>query len=217
MHFAGGEGPQHSPVSGPHLQPPWGMVTNPNTEGSGWVPPYLAFFFILPSPMNAEETEVWKCWVADQTPGRLSIAQLRTVKAMVFPVQMWELDHKEDWVLKNWYFWIVVLEKTLESPLDCKEINSVNSKENQPWMFTGRTDAETPILWPPDAKSWLIRKEPDARKDWMQEEKWATEDEMIAWHHWLNGNESEQTLGDSEGQRSLTCCSSWGHKDSDVT
>ena len=104
---------------------------------------------------------------------------------------MWELDHKEGWVLKNGCFWTVVLEKTLESPLDCKEIKPVNPKGNQPWIFIGRTDAEAgaPIVWPPDAKSQLTRKDPDAGKDWRQEEKGTTEDEMVGWHHWLNGHE----------------------------
>ena len=122
-------------------------------------------------------------------------------------VRMWELDHKEGWVLKNWCFWTVVLEKTLESPLDCKEIKPVNRKGNRPWIFIGRTDveAETPILWPPDAKSQLIGKDPDAEKDWGQEEKGMMEDEMVGWHHWLNGHDFEQTQGDSEGQGSLAC------------
>ena len=95
--------------------------------------------------------------------------------------QMWELDHKESWAPKNWCFWTVVLEKTLKSPLDCKEIQPVNPKGNQSWIFIGKTDgeAEVPILWPPDAKSWLIGKDPDAGKDWKQEEKWVTEDEMV--------------------------------------
>ena len=116
---------------------------------------------------------------------------------------MWELDQKESWVLKSWCFQIVVLEKTLESPLDCKEIKPVNPKGNQPWIFIGRTDAEAeaPILWPPGVKSWLIGKSPDAGKDWRQKEKCMTEDSMVRKHHWLNGHESEQTLGDREGQR----------------
>ena len=106
-------------------------------------------------------------------------------------VWMRELDYKESWVPKNWCFWIVVLEKTLESPLDCKEIQPVHPKGDQPWLFIGKTDveAETPILWPPDAKSWLIGKDPDAGKDRGQEEKGITEDEMVGWHHWLNGHE----------------------------
>ena len=104
---------------------------------------------------------------------------------------MWELDHKEGWGPKNWCFWTVVLEKIPESPLDCKEIQSVNPKGNQSWIFIGRTDAEaeTPKLWPPDAKSWLIWKDPNAGKDWGQEEKETTEDEMVGWHHRLNGHE----------------------------
>ena len=115
------------------------------------------------------------------------------VKAMFFSsshVWMWELDHREDWEWKNWCFWTVVLEKTLESPLDCQEIQPVHPKGDQPWMVIGRTDveAETPILWPPDAKSWLIWKDPDAGKDWGQE-KGTTKDEMVGWHHWLNGYE----------------------------
>ena len=183
---------------------------------------------------------------------------------------MWELDHKEGWVPKNWCFPAVVLEKTLESPLtarrsnlsnikeispeyslegrmlkllwrrlsteelillncgvgedsweslDCKETKSVNPRGNPSWIFIGRTaaDAETPILWPPDAKNWLIGKDPDAGKDWRQEEKGTTEDEMAGWHHWLNGHEFEQVLGVGDGQGSLACCSPWGHKESDMT
>ena len=106
-------------------------------------------------------------------------------------VWMWDLDYKESWVPKNWCFWTVVLKKTLESPLDCKEIQPVHPKGDQPWLFIGRTDieAETLILWPPDAKSWLIWKDPDAGKHCEQEEKGMTEDEMVRWHHWLNGHE----------------------------
>ena len=115
---------------------------------------------------------------------------------------IWELDCKEGWVPKNWCFWTVVLEKTLESPLDCKEIKPVHPKGNQLWIFIGRTDAEAgaPILWPPDEKNWLIRKDPDAGQDRRQEEKGTTEDETIGWHYWLNGCEFQQTPGDSEGQ-----------------
>ena len=127
---------------------------------------------------------------------------------------MWEMDHKEGWALKNWCFWIVVLEKTLESPLDCKDIKPVYPQGNQPWVFFGRTDtdAEVPILWPSDAKSQLIGKDPDAGKEWRQEEKGTTEDEMVVRHHQLNEHEFEQTLRDSEGQGSLVCCSPWGHR-----
>ena len=140
-------------------------------------------------------------------------------KLWFFHVQLWELEYKESWVPKNWCFWTVVLEKTLESPLDCKEIQPVHSKGNQSWIFIGRTDVETetPILWPPDAKSWLIGKDPEAGKDWGQEEKGTTEDEMVGWHYRLNGHEFEQALGYGEGQGSLVCCSPWGHKESDMT
>ena len=130
---------------------------------------------------------------------------------------MWDLDHKESWVLKNWCFWTVVLKKTLESPLDSKKIKSVHSKGNESLMFTGRTEAEAPILWPPAVKGWLIRKDPDAGKNWRQEEKGTTEDEVVGWHHWLDGHEFEQGLGISDGQGSLACCSLWGHKESDTT
>ena len=127
---------------------------------------------------------------------------------------MWDLDCEESWAPKNWCFWTVVLEKTLESPLDCKEIQPVHSKGDQSWVFFGRTDAkaETPVLWPPHAKSWLIGKDSDARRDWGQEEKGTTEDEMAGWHHWLNGREFEWTPGVSNGQAGLVCCNSWGHR-----
>ena len=121
---------------------------------------------------------------------------------------MWELDCEEIWMLKNWCFWTVVLEKTLESPLDCKEIQPVHPREDQSWVFIGRTDAEaeTPVLWPPDAKSWLIGKDPDSGRDWGQEEKGTTEDEMAGWHHQLDGREFEWTLGVGDGQGGLACC-----------
>ena len=132
---------------------------------------------------------------------------------------MWELDYKESWVLKNWCFWTVVLEKTLESPLDCKEIQPVHPQGDQSWVFIGRTDveAETLILWPPDAKSWFIGKDPDAGKDWGQEEKGTTEDEMVGWHHQLNGHRFGWTLGVSDGQGGLVCCCLWGYKELDTT
>ena len=134
-------------------------------------------------------------------------------------VWMRELDCKEGWVLKNWWFWTVVLEKTLESPLDCKEMKPVNPKGNQSWIFIGRTDtgAEAPILWPPDARNWLIGKDPDAGQNWRQEAKGTTEDKMVGWHHRLDGHEFEQVLGDGEGQGSLACCRPWGRKESDMT
>ena len=128
------------------------------------------------------------------------------------------MDYKESWAQKNWYFWTVVLEKTLESPLDCKEIQPVHPKGDQSWVFIGRTDVEakTPILWPPDAKSWLIWKDPDAGKDWGQE-KGTTEDKMVGWHHLLNGHGFGWTPGVSDGQGVLSCCSSWDHKELDTT
>ena len=128
-------------------------------------------------------------------------------------VWMWELDYKESWVPKNWCLWIVVLEKTLESPLDSKEIKPGNPKGNQPWMFIGRTDAEAeaPILWLPAVKSWLIGKDPDVGKDWWQKEKGVTEDEIVGWHHRFNGHDFEQTLGNGEGLGSLVWCSPLGH------
>ena len=131
---------------------------------------------------------------------------------------MWELDYKESCVLKNWYFWTVMLEKTLESPLDCKEIQPVHPKGDQSWVFIGRTDieAETPIFWPPDVKNWLIWKDSDAGKDWGQEEKGMTEDEMVVWHHWFNWHEFGWTPGVGDGQGGLACCGSWGHKESDT-
>jgi len=134
-------------------------------------------------------------------------------------VQMWELGNKKDWALKNWCLRTVVLEKTLESPLNSKEVKPAHPKGNQPWIFIGRTDAEAEalILCPPDAKSWLIGKDLAAGKDWGQEEKGTTEDEMTGWHHRLDGRECEQTPGDSEGQGSLACCSPWGHKELDMT
>ena len=143
-------------------------------------------------------------------------------KAMVFPVVMYGCESrtiKKAEHQKNWCFWTVVLEKTLESPLDYKDIQPVNPKGNQCWIFIGKTNAEAdaPILRLPNEKNWLIGKDPDAEKDWKQEEKEVTEDEMIGWHHWLNGHESEEALGAGDGQGSLVCCSSWGGKESDTT
>ena len=130
-------------------------------------------------------------------------------------VWMWELDHKEGWALKSWRLRTVVLEKSLESPLDSKEIQPVNPKGNQPWIFFGWSGAEASILLPPDEECWLMGKDLDAGKDWGQK-KVVAEDEMVGWHHWLPGHEFEQTLGDSEGQGSLACCSSLGCKESDM-
>ena len=133
--------------------------------------------------------------------------------------QMWELDHKDGWKSKNWRFWTVVLKKTVESPLECKVTKPVNPKGNQLWMFIGKTnvEAEAPVVWPPDTKSQLIKKDPDAGKDWRQEEKGTTKNEMVGWHHQLNRHEFKQALGNDEGQGSLVCCSPWGHKEPDMT
>ena len=144
------------------------------------------------------------------------------VKAMVFPVamyvQMWELHQKQGWALKNWCFQIVMLEKTQEC-LGLQGDKPVNPKGNQCWIFIGRTDAEdeAPVLWPPNKKSQLIGKDPDAGKDWRQEEKRVTEDEMVGWHHRISGHKFAQTQSDSEGQRSLVCCRPWDHKEWDTT
>ena len=133
-------------------------------------------------------------------------------------VWIWELDCEESWALKNWCFWTVVLVKTLESPLNCKEIQPVHSKD-QPWVFFGSNDAkaETPVLWPLHAKSWLIGKDSDAGRDWVQEEKGMAEDEMTGWHHRLNGHEFEWTPGVGDGQGVPVCCNSWDRKESDTT
>ena len=146
--------------------------------------------------------------------------KVHLVKAMVFPVVMYGC---ESWTwrklsTKNWCFWTVVLEKTLESPLDCKEIQPVPSEGDQPWVFFRRNDAkaETPVLWPPHEKSWLFGKDSGSGRDWGQE-KGTTEDEMAGWHHWLDGRESEWTPGDGDGQGGLACCDSWGRKELDTT
>ena len=148
--------------------------------------------------------------------------KVHLVKAMVFPVVMYGCESctgEEGWALKNWCFWTVVLEKTLGSPWDCKEIQPVHSEGDQPWDFFGRNDAEaeTPVLWPPHLKSWLTGKDSDAGRDWGQEEKGTTEDEMAGWHHWLNGCDSEWTPGVGDRQGGLACCNSWGRKELDTT
>ena len=150
------------------------------------------------------------------------VNKVHLVKAMVFPVVMygcesWTIKKAEHW--RNWCFWTAVLEKTLESPLDCKEIQPVHPKGDQSWVFIGRTDveAETPILWPPDARNWATGKDPDPGKDWGQEEKGTTGDEMVGWHHRLSGDEFEQAVGVGDRQESLVRCSPWGHKQSDTT
>ena len=149
------------------------------------------------------------------------LTKVHLVKAMVFPVVvwMWELACEESWVPKNWCFWTVVLEKTLESPLDCREIQPVHPKGDQSWVFFGRNNAKakTPILWPPHAKSWLIGKDSDAGRDWGLEEKGMTEDEMAGWHHRLDGREFQWSPGVGDGQGGLACCNSWGCKELDTT
>ena len=135
------------------------------------------------------------------------------------PVQMWELDHKKGWVLKNWYFRTVVVKKFIKSPLHSENIKPINPKGNQPWIIIGRTDAEAqaPILWPPDAKSWLTVKDPDAGKDWGKKGKGKTEDKIVEWYHQHSGHEFEQTPRDSEGQGSLARCCPWGRKELNMT
>ena len=147
--------------------------------------------------------------------------KVRLVKAMVFPGVMygcesWTVKKAECWRIDGFELWCW---RTLESPLDCREIQLVHPKGDQSWAFTGRTDveAEALVLWPCDAKSWLIWKDPDAGKDWRQEEKGTTEDEIVGWHHWLNGHEFEQALGVGDGQGGLACCSPWGRKELDMT
>ena len=144
------------------------------------------------------------------------------VKATVFSsghAWMWGLDCEESWALKNWCFWTVVLNKTLESPLDCKEFQPVHSEGDQPWVFFGRNDAkaETPVLCPLHATSWLTGKDSDAGRGWGQEEKGMTEDEMAGWHHRLYGRKFEYTPGVGDGKGGLVCFGSWGHKESDMT
>ena len=146
------------------------------------------------------------------------LTKVHLVKAMFFPVDMYGCESwtiKKSWVLKNWCSWTVVLERILQSPLDCKELQPVHPKGNLSWIFIGRTDAEaeTPVLWPPDVKNWLIGKDPDTGKGWRQE-KGMTEDKMVGWHHWLDRHEFEQALGVGDGQESLVCCSLCGHKES---
>ena len=144
--------------------------------------------------------------------------KVRVVKVPSGHVWLWELDHKESRIPKNWCLQTVVLEKPRESPLDSKEIKPINLKGSQPWIFIGRTDAEAeaPVFWSPDSNSWLTGKDPDAGKDWEQKKK-ASENEMPGWHHWWNGRELGQTSGDGEGQGDLACCSPCGCKELETT
>ena len=160
----------------------------------------------------------WECVYKSNlfiSPTNLDYIQSQSCGFSSGHVCMWELDHKEGWAPKNWCFWTVVLEKTLESPLDCKETKPVNPKGNQSCIFIGRTDAEAeaPILWPPDARIQLIGKDPDSEKEWRQEEKGVTEDKVAEWHYWLSGHEFEQALGDGKGQGGRACCNPWGHQE----
>ena len=168
------------------------------------------------------EEKLWPTWIAYWKAETLLANKGLSSQGYGFSsghVWIWELDCEESWVPKNWCFWTGVLEKTLESPLDCKEIQLVHSKGDQSWVFFGRNDAktETPVLWPPHAKSWVIGKDSDAGRDWGQEEKGTTEDEMAGWHHRPDGREFEWTPGDGDGHGGLVCCDSWGCKESDTT
>ena len=180
-------------------------LDNPRDGGAWWAAVY-----------GVAQSQTWLIWQQQQQHTACLKAETLFVKKGLSSqgygfssgyVWMWELDYEESWMLKNWCFWTVVLEK---SPLDCKEIQPVHPKGDQSWVFIGRTDAEaeTPILWPLHAKSWLIGKDPDAGRDWGQEEKGTTEDEMAGWHHRLNGHGFEWTLGVGGGQGGLACCSS---------
>ena len=155
---------------------------------------------------------IWRVW------SHFEEMQIMTISIMLYDynmyihhVWMWELDYKESWE-QNWCFWTVVLEKTLESPLNCKNIQPVHPKGNQSWIFIGRTnvEAEAPILWPPDAKSWFIGKDPDSERDCGQEEKGTTEDEIVGWHHWVDWQVFEQAPGVDDGEEGLVYCSPWG-------
>ena len=151
---------------------------------------------------------------------RVGHKNLSKLQELVRDREAWHASGGEErWALKNWWFLTVVLEKTLESPLDWQEIKPVIPKGNQSWIFIGRTDAEAEllILWPPDVKTWLIWKDHDAGKDWRLEEKETTEDEMVGWHHWLDGHEFKQAPGVGDGQGGLACCSLWGRKELDTT
>ena len=166
------------------------------------------------------EAKLWQTWQRIKKQRHYFADKFSSSQSYGFSnsyVWVWELDYKEGWVPKNWCFIIAVLEKTLENPLNSKEIKAVNPKGNKSWVFIGRTDAKAPVLWPPDGKSQLIGKDPDAGKDWRREEKGTTEDEMVGRHHWLDGHEFVQAPGVGDGQGSLACCSPWGRKELDMT
>ena len=179
------------------------------------VTPRIECFTHLPLRLD-----FWPVWISAYTWNvRCALFQffLGLLHHSILHVWIWELDHKDSWAPKNWCFWTMILEKTLKSPLDCKEIQPVHPKGNQSWIFIGRTDAEAeaPILWPPDAKNWLLGKDPDAGKYWRLE-KGMPEDEMVGWHHRVDGHDFEQAPGVGDGQGSLVCCSPWSRKESDT-
>ena len=182
--------------------PPPGDLSNPGIKSRCLASPALAGGFSTTEPLGKPISNHRNNQIEKQIKGFYSsfcpISKVHLVKAMVFPVVMYGC---ESWTVKNWCFWTVVLEKTLESPLDYKEIQPVHSEGDQPWDLFGRNDAkaETPVLWPPHVKSWLIGKDSDAGRDWGQEKKGTTEDEMAGWHHWLDGRESEWTPGVGDG------------------
>ena len=178
----------------------------------------------LVSPALWGYSKKWCLWIRQWILTRHRICQWLEIGLWILQnceklISTIEMDHKESWGSSNWCFLTVVLEKTLENLLDSKEIKPINAKGNQPWIFIGRAaaEAEALILWPPDAKNWLIGEDPDAGKDWGQEEKGMTEDETVGWHHWVNEHEFEQTPGDGEGQGSLVCYCPWGHKELSMT
>ena len=180
-------------------------VVMPSSRGSSWSRDLTHVSYCYDKPRQCIKKQ--RHYFADKGPYSQSYG------FSISHVQIWELDLKEILAPNNWCFWTVVLEKTLENPLDFKKIKRVNPKGNQSWIFIGRAEADAPLPWAPDAKNWLFAKDPDPGKDWRQEEKGMTEDEMVGWHHRLDGHEFEQALGDGKGQGSLACCSPWSHKE----
>ena len=212
--------PSPGDLPDPGIQPASSALTGEffATEPPGKPPPRrldISNFVYLNPIHRRHEILCWLLKMGDTRMGDPYHLQSHAAGFSNSHVWMWELDYKESWALKKWCFWTVVLEKTLESLLDCKEIQPVNPNGNQSWIFIGRTDAEaeTLVLWPPDAKNWLIWKDPDAAKDWRWEKKGTTED---GWHHRLDGHEFEQALG-IDRQGNLACCRPRGHKESDTT
>ena len=187
--------------------------------GHCWV--FQICWHIACSTFTASSFRIWNSSTGIPSPPLALLIVILSKAHLTSHSMMWrpKLDCEESWAPKNWCFWTVVLEKTLENPLDCKEIQPVHSVGDQPWDFLGRNDAkaETLVLWPPHEKSWLTGKDSDAGRGWGQEEKGTTEDEMAGWHHWLDGPESEWTPGVGDGQGGLACYDSWGRKESDTT